>query len=159
MEANKLMVDDWVLWKGKPVQVASVSGVKYSFGQIDVTLAHCNDKKILETHDIKSIQPIPLTPEILEKNGFITEEREGDPTFPYLAFIIENDEYRVEITWYDSHDVYEPNTGEYLHGAPEVWNMEILGKCSTYYCSKNKLYLHELQHALKLCGIEKNIII
>lgn len=70
MKANELMVDDWVLWKGKPVQVASVSGIKYSFGQIDVTLAHCSEEKFLETHDIKSIQPIPLTPEILKKNGF-----------------------------------------------------------------------------------------
>lgn len=70
MDAKELMIGDWVLWKNKPIQVASVSGVEYSFGQIDVTLVHCNDKKLLEKHDIKSIQPILLTPEILEKNEF-----------------------------------------------------------------------------------------
>ena len=68
MKANELMVGNWVLWKGKPVQVARVSGVVYEFGHIDVTLAHCNDNGILESHDIKSISPIPLTDEILDKN-------------------------------------------------------------------------------------------
>ena len=68
MKANELMVGNWVLWKGKPVQVARVSGVVYEFGHIDVTLAHCNDNGILESHDIKSISPIPLTDEILGKN-------------------------------------------------------------------------------------------
>lgn len=68
MKANELMVGNWVLWKGKPVQVARVSAVVYEFGHIDVTLAHCNDNGILESHDIKSISPIPLTDEILEKN-------------------------------------------------------------------------------------------
>jgi hypothetical protein len=50
------------------VQVARVSGIVYEFGHIDVTLAHCNDNGILESHDIKSISPIPLTDEILDKN-------------------------------------------------------------------------------------------
>lgn len=68
MKAEELMVGNWVLWKGKPVQVARVSGIVYEFGHIDVTLAHCNDNGILESHDIKSISPIPLTDEILDKN-------------------------------------------------------------------------------------------
>ena len=68
MKANELMVGNWVSWKGKPVQVARVSGVVYEFGHIDVTLAHCNDNGILESHDIKSISPITLTDEILDKN-------------------------------------------------------------------------------------------
>jgi hypothetical protein len=151
MKANELMVGDWVYnhrkWEYPIVEIHKDSAV--------VVARHYGE----EEFELSDLYPIPLTPEILEKNGFITEEREGDPTFPYLAFIIENDEYRIEITWYDSHDVYEPNTGEYLHGAPEVWNMEILGKCGNYDFGKNKLYLHEFQHALKLCGIEKNIII
>ena len=155
MKENELMIGDWVKF---PIGYEKIQEISYQqeiggycvWFAASATLFPCK---------IEDIEPIPLTPEILERNGFITEEREGDPTFPYLAFIIENDEYRVEITWYDSHDVYEPNTGEYLHGAPEVWNMDILGKCGNYDCGKNKLYLHEFQHALKLCGIEKNIII
>lgn len=70
MKAEELMVGNWVMWKNKAVQVASISGIVYSFGHVDVTLAHCNESNLLETHDIKSISPIPLTFEILEKNGF-----------------------------------------------------------------------------------------
>ena len=157
IKAEELQVGDWVLWKDKFVQIAAISGIKWSFGQIDVTLAHCNDDKLLETHDIKSISPIPLTIEILEKNGFITKEREGDPTFPYYAYIIENYEYRVEIIWYDQHEVYEANTGQYSHLAKETWAVEILGKHGNCDFGRNKLYIHELQHALRLCKIEKEI--
>lgn len=70
MEATELMIGDWVKWKNKYVQVASVSGIVWSFGHIGVGLAYCNDDHLLESHDIKSISPIPLTPEILEKNGW-----------------------------------------------------------------------------------------
>lgn len=64
------MIGDWVLWKNKPVQVVRVSGIKYEFGHYDVVLAYCNGYGDgLETHDISSISPIPLTPEILEKNA------------------------------------------------------------------------------------------
>jgi hypothetical protein len=135
MKANELMVDDWVLWKGKPVQVASVSGVKYSFGQIDVTLAHCNDKKILETHDIKSIQPIPLTPEILEKNGF-TKGGMFAKTY-YLA--VEDFEISVYFAHVNTQLIIEKRNGK------EIINL------------LNVEYLHILQHALKLCGIDKSI--
>jgi hypothetical protein len=135
MKANELMVDDWVLWKGKPVQVASVSGVKYSFGQIDVTLAHCNDKKLLETHDIKSIQPIPLTPEILEKNGFVKQDDGW-----YKITLEENNLVGVQnfenVSWIFGAIVF-PNLIDHL----------------------GINYVHELQHALKLCKIDKKIVL
>ena len=154
MISQELMSNDWI-------EVISNDHLKYvQIEEIYKSSILTKESEVeSEEVSIDNIRPIPLTPEIIEKNGFVTEEREGDPTFPYFAFIIENDEYRVEITWYDQHEVYEANTGEYLHGAPEVWNMEILGKCGNYDCGKNKLYVHELQHALKLCGIKKNIII
>lgn len=64
------MIGDWVLWKNKQVQVVSVSGIKYEFNHYDVLLAYCNDRGDgIECHDISSISPIPLTPDILKKNG------------------------------------------------------------------------------------------
>jgi len=121
MEANELMVGDWVLWKNKKVQIARVGGIVYSFGHIDVTLAHCNDEGLLETHDIKSISPIPLTEEIL-KNNF------PDPT--------------DGLTWF-------PEEGGF--------------NCHTYVpkCEINAFglfkYVHQLQNALRLCGIDIDI--
>jgi len=121
MEANELMVGDWVLWKNKKVQIARVGGIVYSFGHIDVTLAHCNDEGLLETHDIKSISPIPLTEEILKKNF-------PDPT--------------DGLTWF-------PEEGGF--------------NCHTYVpkCEINAFglfkYVHQLQNALRLCGIDIDI--
>ena len=118
MKAEELMIGDWVLWKNKKVQIASVSGIVYSFGHVDVTIAHCNDESLLETHDIKSISPIPLTEEILENN-----------------FPIPTD----GLSWF-------PEEGGF--------------NCHTYVpnCEINAFglfrFVHELQHALRLCGIK-----
>lgn len=121
MKAEELMVGDWVMWKNRQVQIARVSGIVYSFGQIDVTLAHCNDDNLLETHDIKSVSPIPLTEEILKKNF-------PDPT--------------DGLTWF-------PEEGGF--------------NCHTYVpkCEINAFglfkYVHQLQNALRLCGINLEI--
>lgn len=121
MKAEELMVGDWVMWKNRQVQIVRVSGIVYSFGQIDVVLAHCNDDNLLETHDIKSVSPIPLTEEILKKNF-------PDPT--------------DGLTWF-------PEEGGF--------------NCHTYVpkCEINAFglfkYVHDLQHVLRLCGIDKEI--
>lgn len=128
MKANELMIDDWVLWKDKPVQIARVSGVVYSFGHIDVTLAHCGNG-VLETHDIKSISPIPLTPEIIEKNGFVDE--------------MSNHAYRTD----NYHVCY--------YCADARLSINKYGAILDVHC----FYVHQLQHALRLCGIEKEIVL
>jgi hypothetical protein len=74
-----------------------------------------------------NIFPIPLTPEILEKNGW--EER---PT----GYVFYTDGKRYENSlWY----IFDSNTF--------VVN-------TTEFQIK---YVHQLQHALRLCGINKNI--
>lgn len=84
------------------------------------------------------IRPIPLTPEILKKNGF---EDIGDETWqleekPYWFWVdFLNHQYGCE---FDT-STYENEDDEHrlkLYGIPAV---------------------HELQHAMKLCGIEKQI--
>lgn len=70
MKATDLMLGDWVLWKNKNVQIVRTCALVYSFGHIDVGLAHCNDYNVIECHDISKISPIPLTYEILKKNGW-----------------------------------------------------------------------------------------
>lgn len=77
--------------------------------------------------------PIFLTPSILEKNGF-EEIKEG--RFPSLR------NYYNDIIFQ-------------LEGIKEE------GNCKILYIFKNIpiLYVHELQHALKLCGIDKEIVV
>ena len=84
--------------------------------------------------DYKNVHPIKLTKEILHKNGFDGEVylwiNVGDEkTLEYYPF-----EHRLSL-WYG-----------------EGKNQEILFKCQCFY-------VHEFQHALKLCKIEKDIIL
>jgi hypothetical protein len=142
MKAEELMVGDWVMWKNRQVQIARVSGIVYSFGQIDVVLAHCNDDNLLETHDIKSVSPIPLTPEILEKNGFTNRSviTVGTPKMRW-----ESEDTRTEITiWMD--DTLPMEIVKNVYYEDEVsYTLPFPGTVS------------QLQHALRLCGIEKEI--
>ena len=88
MKPTDLMLEDWVLWKNRYVQIVRTCSVVYSFGHRDVWLAHCNDDNDVECHDMSKISPIPLTPEILKKNGwkdaeFWCEYQDGNNTIQY----------------------------------------------------------------------------
>lgn len=78
-----------------------------------------------------NLQPIPLTPEILEKNGF---ERLG------TDYILMG--YPFGLTNPSTPDDYKDNY--WLRVAASSVNIK---------------YVHELQHALRLCRIEKEIIL
>lgn len=142
MKAKELMIGDWVWDKENDCPC-----------QINIKDFRNNGNNIL------FFEPIPLTAEILEKNGFIEEEREGDPTFPYSAFILEEQDYRIEICWFDAHDKYEANTGQYMYGVPEMWVLELAFADGTVSISQPKLFVHHIQHALSFCGIKKEISI
>ena len=72
----------------------------------------------------RDLEPIPLTPEILEKNGF-------------------SENYRA-------HDL------SYAQSCGDVIGIHIYGTNGLMEEMYFK-YVHELQHALRLCGIEKEI--
>lgn len=92
--------------------------------------------------DSDLIYPIPITKELLEKNGF---KRENLIT-SYNHYIgIDN---RVSL----NDDFYSINS-------INMWNVHI---DSEYYCTIANCeltYVHELQHLLRLCKIDKEIII
>lgn len=127
MKANELMIGDWVLDGKKPAQIAGIM---------------CDD--LFETTlslgvGGESISPIPLTAEILEKNGF-----RKDLMYFYLNI---DDEKLLEFythekrlrLWFDGVDEWVKATIK-----------DLLFQCQ---CK----YVHQLQHALRLCGIEKEI--
>lgn len=143
MKAEELMIGDWVRWKDRFVQIATVSGIVYSFGHVDVTLAHCNDDKLLESHDIKSISPIPLTTEIIEKNGMkpfdidkLTEKATAKWWHKSGDFFIKQYHFK--------HNNFKPS---YSFG------------CNNHTLIEGIEYVHELQHSLRLCKIDKKIVL
>ena len=135
MKATELMVGDWVLDGKKPAQIAGIM---------------CDD--LFETTlspgvGGESISPIPLTTEILEKNGFVK---------------MSNSPYVVSYIWSTGGVAEFADVSikvEQDHADKWRWDCLTL-KIHLYKgdITLNKIhYVHQLQHALRLCGIEKEI--
>lgn len=124
MKANELMVGDIIAVNNTPLQIAALGTVKAGF--IDA-------KGEMFYHYYDNIAPIPLTRDILEKNGWKYNE------------II--DELGVER--YYTNEKAEMDIHIQEHGVLEIRVVD----------SRNIIlkYVHELQHALKLYGINKTI--
>ena len=85
----------------------------------------------------EQLEPIPITPEILEKNGFkyIGDDSWQLEEHPYYFWIdFAAHQYGCEYALSFDHDEHRLK----LYGIPNV---------------------HELQHALKLCGIDKEVVL
>ena len=132
MKANELMIEDWVMIN--PISYYQVEQIRIEFGELRIYL---KGTEVFATEN--EIIPIPLTPEILEKNGFIRDMFYGEWQFDLDTFPF-NFPFSV---------VQRKNNSWYL-GREEIGiahNREII----------DISYVHELQHALRLCGIEKEI--
>lgn len=139
-----LMVGDWVQYGENPTVKTRVLGISSvdngKHWHIQVEPESANSMRIVAMH---AVEPIPLTAEILEKNGFIKSYGVSD-TPPY-----DKDE---------EGNMYYSFKGE--HKFWGWWQPD-----NTYYIPANAMgdivikYLHQLQHALKLAGINKEITI
>jgi len=149
MKANDLMIGDWVEINDIPKQIKFIDDcinhkiIAHGVNKDGKTIAYVG--KLNE-----EIKPIPLTPEILEKNGF---ERDA---FTNLSpdFFYEDDACSISI-----------NLNSTCDKCKSIWvknrNLRITASIeeSRHSLQKKPLLLHQLQHALRLCGIEKEIIL
>ena len=136
MKANELMIGDWVLDKAvsdKPVQIE----------QINEQNVHYKRGNGYMSAGVELLEPVPLTAEILEQNGFVTKDKPDN------------------WTGYRSYKYSEGSTGIVFRLYHDTGKYKWSGKCEI---SLNALpywirfeYLHELQHILKSCGIDKEI--
>ena len=136
MKANELMIGDYLYWgKDKIVEVQMLRKYGDNFG-IDVVyndsvnLYFSTDNDDIYFYSINDLKPIPLTPEILEKNGFVydLEDKLFEDIYPRISMLYA--QYRLV-------ENYSINYGE---------------------MSEIK-YVHQLQHALRQCGIDKEIVL
>jgi hypothetical protein len=93
-------------------------------------------------HWSNNIKPIPLTPKILEKNGFKLEYF----TLEWARYIGIND--RVVLS----------NDKEYMNSRNE-WDVHIDSEDYCTIASCELTYVHELQHLLKLCKINFEFVV
>ena len=145
MNTEDLMIGDWVrnIADGKPIKVYEIlcSGINPTYYQMSDEIEdyiHCDE-----------IEPIPLTPELLEKIGF--EEVKGMWHQKDRLFRISSYEY---VRFYKHSAV---------HTEDEVGLVDSVGDCGDYGYEDNYLcdvqYVHKLQHAIKLfeMKLEKEI--
>lgn len=113
----------------QPMQIVSLSSWANNDGEVESAEGVIND--------IDQVKPIPLTPEILEKNGFVKQAYDG--------WLINED---------NSRRLIEYRT-DYFDGFLIInYTKKPFSKISI----KLK-HVHELQHALRLCGINKEIVL
>ena len=125
MEANELMVGDWVVYDG---DVEYINPIQIEGMDIATDMLITSDR---DDVGFKGVQPIPLTKEILWDN------LPNTPDNPYWS--------KVYWEWDDEKSNEEENWYEFSISSKNIKvNMTIR-------------YVHELQHALRLCGINKEI--
>ena len=141
------MVGDWINLNfdvdyktGKSIYApAQVTGINKD-GTIDVNCTFDKSRSMQDGWDLKLVEPIPLTPEILEKNNFQSKE---DQYSHRKIFFLGKNEYNLDVYFNNGTIVlveadYEPTTYAYM--------------CD---CK----YVHNLQHILKDLKIEKEIVL
>ena len=131
LNAKNLMIGDWVEIDGK---IGTVSFLDKE-GYINVAI---NETQMIVT---RNPNPIQLTPEILEKNKMREFEHRNPGQGDNL----------IKKWWHKDGSYYVS-----LYSVGDECTYTV-GDSITRICRIR--YVHELQHALRLCGIEKEIII
>lgn len=141
MEATDLMIGDWVLYENDYGKVWCLEEAS------DLVGLDLSDNMSTQDAHFEDIFPIPLTPEILEKNGF-EKVLDEDGTECYRYYNRAADGY-IKISLYNGGD------GDW---SIEIVNYEKFDNNEIVY-NNNFIFLkvHQLQHALRLCGITKEI--
>lgn len=120
MRIKELSIGDWVMIEGAPTKVWYLS----EDGEVNDT-----------TYDI---EPIPITPEIVEKNGFV--------------------DYEVGKGWYVLNVADDLRV--WLHRNSHDWTFQLMKWSPLYTHEIGKVFIkhtHQLQHALRLAGVGKEI--
>ena len=137
MNTNDLMIGDWINLNfdvdyktGKsiyaPVQITGIN----KDGTVDVNFTYDKSESMQDRWDLKLIEPIELSEEVLEKIGFKKRQPKfGDKEYEASNFLLrswsDGKMFKLHIYNWDSGQFVFPNTIKYVH---------------------------ELQHLIKICG-------
>lgn len=128
---NGVIQDEGYTTIRTPIKITTVSENCVSY--------YSNKLELYITLSSEDIEPIPLTPEILKKNDILYKKS----SFYYII----NDNKDLECT----HYIYQTIQEDWAIGV-DIGAYD----CSVFARIK---YVHELQHALKICGIDKEIVV
>lgn len=136
MKATEIMIGDWVMFTDP------TDGCKYPVRLKSINANSCcgiEGKSLLSLAD--DFEPIPITPEILEKNGFEHDVFENHDRYRWKQLNdswLRGDLIAVHFNKQITANIYSSNAiGTIIEFTPN--------------------HVHELQHALRICNIEKDI--
>lgn len=132
MKASDLMIDDWVYCHQPECKGHRIDYIHEADEEVGADG---------EIYSIDDIDPIPLTPEILEKNGMKPFEIDKLTSKATAKWWHKSGDFFIK-QYHFKHHNFEPS---YSFG------------CNNHTLIEGIEYVHELQHALKLCKIEKEI--
>ena len=119
---------------------------------VSLSKGNCSENRQVELIDIEMIaesvyfaSPIPLTPKILEKNGF-----ERNPLWHHCDKDLDDYSISVQLGY--------ANRIEYIKIAEKGKDNVIPSERTKLYLTHIK-YVHQFQQALRLCGINHEIIL
>lgn len=133
LTAKDLIIGDYVIRKNVPKEILIVDAID---SIRDIVYLNLDGLGI--TEKLENIAPIPITAEILERNGF--EYKEADETCATEAF----HQWHLDGSRFAIDD-------------DSWWRSVKDGELHVKFGGFPLKYLHELQHALRLCGINKEI--
>lgn len=134
MNANELMIGDWVAlrYKSDDLEVDLCKTFRVTQLRNEHGYLCAWSKFSGNMGDVERLEPIPITPEILEKNGW-SSRMNG------------TGEFYLERPLLDAAILTKTVIGFQMNHGP--------------FLGLPIHYVHELQHALRLCGIEKEIVL
>lgn len=109
-----------------------------------MAIVHLGGNKY-EQVKVDILEPIPLTREILEKNGFVCVEVGDNGIGTPAKYRNRFEKWECRTQWHTFHVFIDRITNRYTMNAVHSNHIE------------GMQYVHELQHALRLCGIDKEI--
>ena len=147
MKLTDLAIWDWVLINNTPHKIQAIDSIDAEI-LADDDLYYVGEDRC---HSEDKIEPIPLTPEILEKNGW----------YFGLTSDEEDAEYCLDGCHYDRHWTYYEGAGSISLIFPnDVDGGELIIDDQSFNRHLNlvfcdTLHVHELQRALRLCGLNE----
>lgn len=149
MKAKQLMLGNYALYNGLAVRVRNIHDNVFLDGE-DESVEVVYDDGVVILVDPCSLEPIPLTPEILEKNGF-RFDGSGRRSMMFISEPHFADGIRFNIYVGLKHKTIEVFAAHPVEKSPN-WR-----KSNKVYLEVCGCYVHELQNALSLCGIKHDI--
>lgn len=140
LSIKSLQIGDWVTgkkWKEKPFQITRINdGGRFVYGK--------TANSTVGPFFIEELEPIPFTSEILEKFRFNKVPQQGCSN-PYY-WMMEKYEDESEGLLYRITAYKTPFRGMYV-------SIDNYADCEPIKFSKQIEHFHELQHTLRLCGL------